>query len=203
MAKGVFAERGYHVANVAHICEAARIGRGTLYQYFENKRDVLRAVVEDVVRRVAAVVEGRPKVAAIPGLGKAPPEMIRAFCEGQLRELLEAVYRDEATLRLVLREARGTADGIVDELLARIDGFVLGAVEADIGAARAAGLIRAEVDPRLAALHIVGGVEKVVLAALAGDGSRRASGPLNLEGIIRGVVDVQLFGVLGEEARRS
>src|ERR1044072_4183818 len=43
-AKRVFAERGFHAANISHICEAAGIGRGTLYQYFTNKQSVLTTI---------------------------------------------------------------------------------------------------------------------------------------------------------------
>ena len=44
VAKRDFVRRGYHVANVADICKEAQIGRGTLYQYFGNKRAVMLAL---------------------------------------------------------------------------------------------------------------------------------------------------------------
>ena len=50
----MFAERGFHAANVSHICEAAGIGRGTLYQYFTNKRSVLTAILRETLERVTA-----------------------------------------------------------------------------------------------------------------------------------------------------
>src|SRR5476649_2085752 len=56
-AKRVFAERGFHNANVSHICEAAGIGRGTLYQYFTNKRSVLTAILRETLQRVTAHME--------------------------------------------------------------------------------------------------------------------------------------------------
>src|SRR5688572_13620189 len=62
VAKSVFARRGYHEANVADICEAARIGRGTLYQYFDNKRAVMLALMEEIEERIARVLDERPPV---------------------------------------------------------------------------------------------------------------------------------------------
>src|SRR5215467_11126818 len=64
VAKNVFARRGYHRANVADICEAAKIGRGTLYQYFGNKRAVLLSLLEGVSERVKNVIYGRQPVTA-------------------------------------------------------------------------------------------------------------------------------------------
>ena len=45
-AMGVFIERGYHAATVAHIAEAAQLGKGTLYLYFKNKEAIAEAMVE-------------------------------------------------------------------------------------------------------------------------------------------------------------
>lgn len=194
VAKRVFSERGYHDANIADICEAAQIGRGTLYQYFENKREVLLAVVREIGARLQAILEKRPPVTRLPGSAKAPREMVVAFCKARLRELLEAVFVDEETLRLLLRDARGH-DGTVDAVLAEIDALVLGAIERDTQLAIEAGVLR-NVDPKMTALYVLGGMEKVVLTALQKD-----DGPIDLEKIVSGLVDIELFGILREEVR--
>jgi AcrR family transcriptional regulator len=194
VAKTVFSRRGYRVANVADICRAARIGRGTLYQYFDNKRAVLLAVMKDVADRVRRVLDDRPPVAGIRGARKAPPDAIAAFCKKRLREVLDAVFVDEPTLRLILRDARGL-DGAVDQVIAMIDDLVFGAIEGDLRAAQRAGVLR-RCDCRLTARYILGGIEKLVLAALAADG------PVDLDGIVDTAVELELFGLLTEEVRR-
>lgn len=189
IAKDVFAARGYRDANIADICEAAKIGRGTLYQYFDNKRDVLEAVLEDVYQRIEALLGKRRTLAEIPGLEKAPAEMIVGFCTHRIRQMLEAVFQDEAALRLVLREARGL-DGAMDKMLAKIDALMLQHIEADTRTAQQAGLVLPHVEPRLVAQFVLGGVEKVVLSALAADE------PIDLDAIVRSLVEMHLFGVL-------
>jgi AcrR family transcriptional regulator len=198
VAKEVFSRRGYRDANVADICEAAHIGRGTLYQYFQNKRDVLLAVVEDICARIQAILDRRRPVADIPGLDRAPLEMVVAVTMRRVREMLDAVFQDEATLRLVLRDARGL-DGAVDEVLARIDAILLGAMESDIRAAQSAGLVRPDADPALVARFVLGGVEKVVLAALTTDGAT----PIDLDTIVRDTVQLQLFGILSPRLKEQ
>src|SRR5207344_731174 len=71
-AKRVFAERGFHAANVSHICAAAGIGRGTLYQYFANKRSVLTAILRETLERVRALMEHQSRDVAFP-----PPETVK------------------------------------------------------------------------------------------------------------------------------
>jgi AcrR family transcriptional regulator len=193
VAKDVFASRGYHVANVADICKAARIGRGTLYQYFDNKRDVMVALMEGIESRIARVLAERPRVATLPDLDRVPRRVVAAFCKKRLRELLDAVFIDEPTLRLVLREARNL-DGYVDKVIADIDRLVFAALEDDLRAAQKAGVMR-PVDIKLTVRYIVGGVEKLVLSALADDE------PVDLDAIVHAAVELELFGLLKEEVR--
>jgi AcrR family transcriptional regulator len=189
VAKDVFATRGVRDASVADICEAAKIGRGTLYQYFDNKDHVLRAVMDGIADRIADAVGKRTKVSAIPGIEDAPVAMVLSFCAHRVRQILDVVFADEATLRLVLRETRGQG-GAVEAALVRIDAAMLGAMEGDMRAAQAAGILRADLDATLAARFVLGGMEKVVLAALAGDA------PIDLDAIVRATVEIQMFGML-------
>jgi AcrR family transcriptional regulator len=62
----VFAERGFHRASVSDIIAAAGVARGTFYNYFESKRAVFRAVLEDVMDAVAGAVLPIDISASIP-----------------------------------------------------------------------------------------------------------------------------------------
>lgn len=195
-AKNVLARRGYHRANVAQICAAARIARGTFYVYFDNKRDVLLALLDDVVVRVNAILARR---ASIGDLRIDPerllPGAVVAFCEARMRELLDAIFVDEATLRLVLREARGL-DGVVDKVTAKIDQAILAAMERDLEEAQRLGVL-APTDARMTARYSLGGIEKLVLTALA------QGEALDLGQVVEQTVRLQLFGLLTDEIKRK
>ena len=190
-AKTVFARQGYNAANVAELCAAARIGRGTLYVYFENKRAVLIALLEEVVDRIVAVLGRRTALTGMSlNVEKADVRSIVAFCERRTREILQAVFVDEATLRIVLREARGL-DGVVDKVIAKIDRGMLTALESDIEEAQRLGILKPG-DATLLARYSLGGIEKVILLALLGDE------PIDLEKVVRQTVGLQLFGLLSD-----
>jgi len=192
-AKRVFARRGYPAVNIADICKEAKVARGTIYQYFRNKRDVLMALLDEIGARVAEVLANRPSV-AVPRDAQMNAELIAKFCRHRLREMLEAVFADEQTLRLLLRDARGL-DGVVDRAIARIDDMILRAMEDDIRVAQASGVMR-KVPPTLAARYLLGGVEKMVMMAVTGDEE------LDLAAIVDTAIELELFGILHEEVPR-
>jgi len=193
-AKRVFAARGYHDTNVSHICESLGIGRGTLYQYFGSKRDVFVAIVEDLCERLRTIVATRPAV-AIPGAVRPTREQMVRFSAARLQQVLEAVFVDEASLRILLREAVGIDVGL-DDVLRAIDAIVVDACAADLEGARLAGLVRADIDTRLVALLVVGGVEKLALEELARPD--RGGAPLDLERLAEQVTRLHLFGVAAD-----
>lgn len=43
----VFAKNGYHKASISQIAKEAKISKGLLYNYFENKEELLRQVMSD------------------------------------------------------------------------------------------------------------------------------------------------------------
>ncbi|RMD96013.1 MAG: TetR/AcrR family transcriptional regulator, partial [Deltaproteobacteria bacterium] len=48
----VFAAKGFYHATVEEIAQSARVGKGTVYRYFESKENLFRAVVEDRLREL-------------------------------------------------------------------------------------------------------------------------------------------------------
>lgn len=187
-ARQVFAERGFHAANVSHICAAAGIGRGTLYLYFRNKKAVFTALIREVLARVQALVADRDPPFA-------PPETLQraqvlSWSAAQLRRVFQAVFQDEKTLRILLRS--GGLDATVEALIGEIDDALIGLVAADLARAQVAGIVRADLDPRLTATLIVGGVEKLALSAL------RGAGPIDLDQLAHETTRLHLVGTLSD-----
>jgi TetR/AcrR family fatty acid metabolism transcriptional regulator len=58
----VFSQKGYHRATLDEICKRAALGKGTVYQYFSNKRglflDVMDSLAIKLGDRVSEAVEG-------------------------------------------------------------------------------------------------------------------------------------------------
>ena len=98
--------------------------------------------------------------------------MLRFFC----------ATRAGSTASLISAIARSTTE-------------ILREMEADIRAAQAGRVMR-KVPPKLAARYLLGGVEKMILAAIAADEA------IDIGAIVDTAVELQLFGILHEEVRR-
>jgi AcrR family transcriptional regulator len=46
-ASKVFAKKGYHATSISDICEKSGVARGTVYLYFENKRDIFETLIQE------------------------------------------------------------------------------------------------------------------------------------------------------------
>ena len=76
-----FARLGFDQANINVIAEQAAIGKGTIYLYFENKRELFLSMLRNGAQEQLAVI--RVALAAV----------------GTFRQRLERLFRAFATLR--------------------------------------------------------------------------------------------------------
>lgn len=55
--KVVFASRGYHNTNLAHISRKCGMGRTTIYQYFKNKDEIFYYTISNILNELQTQVE--------------------------------------------------------------------------------------------------------------------------------------------------
>ncbi|MBX3189146.1 MAG: TetR/AcrR family transcriptional regulator [Labilithrix sp.] len=192
-AKRVFAARGYHQTNISHICDDLGIGRGTLYQYFGSKQDVFRAIIESLLERVREAIASAPVPAVPEGVLPTRGET-ELFFAISLRRLLDVVFEDEASLRILFREAVGL-DVHVDAILQAIDDIVIDRFSSDLEIGKRAGIVRPDIDTRAAALYAMGGIEKLALFAI------RRGHKLDIDAIVRETSRMTMNGLLAEEVK--
>jgi AcrR family transcriptional regulator len=98
-ARDAFAEHGYQAVTVDDVVERAEIARGTFYLYFDDKRAVLDALVDDFLQRIGACIVGID----IAHASDSPREQLRQNVERITRMALS----DPAMVKVALRDATG------------------------------------------------------------------------------------------------
>lgn len=182
-----FASCGYHQTSIADVCKRAGIGRGTLYQYFEDKRSLLVALAERIADRITHLIETRPQLDVAPGTKPSGEDAVR-FIENRFVQVLNVIFENDATARVILKAGRG-ADTLVDQTLRRVDETVISVVEKDLRQAIAAGIVR-PLDEKLVARFFIGGIEKLVLSYLDDDR------PVDIAAIAREAALLEARGIL-------
>lgn len=95
-----FSVRGYHQTGIADIAKRLGIGHGTFYRYFENKRDILEHVINEVSRQIMDTLAAENAPGAAGSL-----EEYREQCRRIGNRFVEVVAEKPDMIRMVLFEA--------------------------------------------------------------------------------------------------
>ncbi|WP_104129987.1 TetR/AcrR family transcriptional regulator [Cryobacterium sp. N21] len=139
-AEQVFSRVGYADASISRITDAAGIGQGTFYLYFDSKLQIFNELVEDLNHRVRLAMSAAS--AATENRIDSERAGFRAFFQ---------FTADHPALYRVIREAEFVSPGALRLHYTRIvEGYIAG-----LRAAGAAGEI-SDIDPTVAAWALMG-----------------------------------------------
>jgi len=151
----VFAHKGFHTSRVGDIANEAGVAHGLLYHYFSSKDEVLETIFREnwsvLVERIRAVEES----------GEPAREQLR-----HVAAILLRTWRHQPdVVRVVVREIARSPEiqGRISELVKPID-----SIRRIIEQGQAGGELRAELNPRLAAVMFYGAVDEILTAWVLG-----------------------------------
>lgn len=106
-----FAEQGYHATGIADIAARLGIGHGTFYRYFENKRDIVEHVIDDLIARIVDTL----------GAENAPDavDTLEGYREQSARigEALARIFAEDPRVPQLLLAAAGIDDAMREKML--------------------------------------------------------------------------------------
>lgn len=152
-ARDVFGAKGYHAAGVSDIIDAAGVARGTFYNYFESKRAAFQAVLEELMERVAGVVQ--------PIDVERP---IHPQVRDNLLRLVEALLDEGDACRILFTDAAGI-DPEGDQALADFYGRAIERIARALRTGQQMGVVH-DCDVRLVATMLLGMLKEPVFQAL-------------------------------------
>lgn len=180
----VFAERGYQAAGIADVARHAGVGQGTVYRYFDSKRELLDHVVDLGFDRLLS--------ATGLGVGGPGPSSLEAFRERieVVAERLFAMVDDEpALVKLVLVEANAIDEELKARLLGLLD-MLVGLTSTYLEDGVRAGWLRTGIDTEAAARAMLMLALPGFLLVLRGEAT-----PQRRERYVAGLVDFVLRGI--------
>lgn len=147
-ARLVFARRGLRGTGLAHVAEAAGMGRSSLYHYYPDKDALVRDLLRDVLAEEEALF------ADVASGGGAPLERI----EGLARRMV-ALFEPWADVARLVIDLRAHQRARFRPFFRRIRAHLAGA----ISEGQRRGEIDRGLDPLLAAATVIGAVDGLLL----------------------------------------
>ncbi len=105
-ALGLFAQRGFAATNVIQIAEVAGVGKGTIYEYFENKADIFVAAIREWMNQFETYI-----VNYLEGFD-SPIEKLKAFATANM-DCVDPIDPGNARLFLEFIQQSILEDGVL------------------------------------------------------------------------------------------
>ncbi len=186
-AKDMFIQNGFQSTHIGQVCEKLNIARGTVYQYFGNKREILYAILETVEEKIEDVLD----VDDLRDFLKTNPQpkAVLKFVNERLLGSISAIINEPIVIKLIYKDIVG----IDEEVVARVIKFLENInkiVAREIDEIKKKGVYKKNTNPDLTALMLIGAVMYVVY-----DYDRRKLDVLDRE-VLDNMVQNYIGGVL-------
>ena len=93
-----FGKKGYHATQISDIIAKAKVARGTFYLYFKSKREIFKALMEELLKKVTGQIQTLPRDA----VEKIPAQLL-----GNIQRVTTLLFSEPLLTRLLFSEAVG------------------------------------------------------------------------------------------------
>lgn len=156
----VFLEKGFHPTRIEDIIARAKVGKGTFYLYYKNKEEVVDRCMENFRTEIGQTLNWvHENIDSEAG--------IKEVFLNEARMLAETLSSNQIAGKFLFREGRAVST----EIDRKMSAYYLELVETSeqtLAMAMAVGLIK-ELNPRVSAMCIIGGIIQIFYHWLEGD----------------------------------
>ena len=158
-AKQMFIDKGFQSTHIGQVCEKLNIARGTVYQYFQNKKEILFAIMDVVLEKVEDIFD----LDDFNEFFSSNPSqnLILEFINKRLSSCISVLLGEPIVIKLIFKEIIGVDEEVndrVNKAIAAMEKLVALEVEELMKK----GIYKNTLDPKITATMIVGGVLLVV-----------------------------------------
>ncbi len=152
-----FGTKGYHQTQVSDIIEKAEVARGTFYLYFESKREIFKALMEELFEKVTSQIQSLPHDA----VEKIPSQLL-----GNISRVTGLLFGEPLLTRLLVNEAVGL-DEEQDAQLRNFYNQILDYIHRGLKQGQDMGFVR-EGNVQVMALCLLGSLKEIFYQSLLG-----------------------------------
>lgn len=154
-AKDMFIDYGFQSTHIGKVCEELNIARGTVYQYFGNKREILYAILESVEEAIDDLLD-RDDLNDFLKTNSTHKSLIE-YINNRISAAINTLISETIILKLIFKDITGIDRGVIKRINKFIE-FILKAIENNIGELFKKGLCRRELNPHDVSQIMMGGI---------------------------------------------
>ncbi len=158
-AKDMFINKGFQSTHIGQVCEHLDIARGTVYQYFSNKKEILYAILDTVAESIEDILDPDD----LGDFLQRKPEMdtIVRFVDDRIASCLSVLSNEPIVIRLIYRDIVGI-DEEVSEKVSLFLTRIIEIISNEIHVLREHNIFKKDVEPHIASSMLVGAIMMIV-----------------------------------------
>jgi len=158
-AKNMFITKGFQSTHIGQVCDELDIARGTVYQYFSNKKEILYGILDNVVESVEEILDPDDLKEFLKM--KPDHETMIKFIDERLSSCLGIISEEPIIIRLIFRDISGI-DEDVSEKVADFLEKITAIISREIEVLCKNNIFKTDIEPDIAAAMLFGGVIMMV-----------------------------------------
>lgn len=154
-AKVMFIDRGFQSTHIGQVCEELNIARGTVYQYFGNKREILYAILESIEEKIDDILDP-DDLKDFLKTNPSQKELVK-FNTERVGECIRVIISEPIVIKLIFKDIVGIDEEVTDRVQKFLD-YIVQVVQRDIDEIKKKGIYRKGLNPEVTAVMLIGAV---------------------------------------------
>ena len=158
-AKNMFINKGFQSTHIGQVCDELDIARGTVYQYFSNKKEILYGILDNVLESAEEILDPDDLKEFI-ALKPDHDTMIK-FIDDRLSSCLGIISEEPIIIRLIFRDISGIDEDVSEKVSEFLDKIIM-IISREIEILCKHKIFKDDIEPDITAAMLFGGVIMMV-----------------------------------------
>lgn len=158
-AKEMFIENGFQSTHIGQVCDKLNIARGTVYQYFSNKKEILFAILDTVSEKIEDILDPDD----LQDFLSSNPDhkLIMKFINDRIASSISVMVEEPIVIKLIFKEIYGIDAEVVDKVnsavlsIAKIIGY-------EVEEYKKRGIFKSALDSKITSSMLIGGIMMLI-----------------------------------------
>ncbi|MBN2402504.1 MAG: TetR/AcrR family transcriptional regulator [Spirochaetes bacterium] len=154
-AKDMFIKYGFQSTHIGKVCDELRIARGTVYQYFGNKREILYAILDSAEESIDDILD--PDDIKDFLKNNNSQKSLLTYINEKIASTIDIIINEPIILKLIFKDIVGIDEGVFKRINEFIE-YIVKAIVVYIDEIIKKGFFKKGINPEDTAQIILGGI---------------------------------------------